>query len=190
MQVHKLPSMIVTSTFNVHLSLPNVDEILCELVSIVYVISTSSPDPLFLKIFWSSGLRASTGSQLAVSTSSRDTVHNPGGSHCIGKGRFLRGNGKDGTKNGRILHCGTVPPVVLELKLALGYAVAGTAAYVHHVVGVEHAELLLPAREAGDLVAEAGCTVAVFGTQHEEVRMLQRAHTMHAQIHPISKLHR
>ena len=69
-----------------------------------------------------------------------------------------------------------------ELKLALGYAVAGTAAHMHHVVGVKHAQLLLPTREAGDLVAEAGCTVAVFRTQHEEVRMLQGAHTMHAQI--------
>ena len=69
-----------------------------------------------------------------------------------------------------------------ELKLALGYAVAGTTAHMHHVVGVKHAQLLLPTREAGDLVAEAGCTVAVFGTQHEEVRMLQGAHTMHAQI--------
>ena len=69
-----------------------------------------------------------------------------------------------------------------ELKLALGYAVAGTAAHMHHVVGVKHAQLLLPTREAGDLVAEAGCTVAVFGTQHEEVRMLQGTHTMHSQI--------
>jgi len=78
---------------------------------------------------------------------------------------------------------------VSELKLAFGYAIAGATAHVHHVVGVEHTELLLPTGEAGDLVAETGGTVAVFGTQHEEVGMLQGAHTMHPQIHPTAELH-
>ena len=59
-----------------------------------------------------------------------------------------------------------------ELKLALRDAITGAPAYMHHMISVEHAELLLPTAEASDLVAEASCTVTVFGAQHKEVRML------------------
>ena len=69
-----------------------------------------------------------------------------------------------------------------ELKLTLGDTIAGPTTHVHHVIGVEHAQLLLPTGKASDLVAKASCTVAVFGAQHKEVRVLQGAHSMHAQI--------
>ena len=74
-----------------------------------------------------------------------------------------------------------------ELELALGDAIAGPPAHVHHVVRVEHAEFLLPTGEAGDLVAEASCTVSVFGAQHKKVGMLQGTHSMHSQIPEINK---
>lgn len=69
-----------------------------------------------------------------------------------------------------------------ELELTLGDAIACTTTHMHHVVGVEHAEFLLAAGKASDLVTEASCAVTIFGTQHEEVRVLQRTHTVHAQI--------
>ena len=72
--------------------------------------------------------------------------------------------------------------MMAELKLAFGDAVAGPAPDVHHVVRVEHAQLLLPAGEPGDLVAKAGGTISVFRAQHEEVGMLKSAHSMHPQI--------
>ena len=100
---------------------------------------------------------------------------------------YLRRNRKDGTKDRRVLHCRAVPLVVPELELAFGDAVAGAPAYVHHVVCVEHAEFLLPTGEAGDLVAEASCTIPVFGAQHKKVRMLQGTHSMHSQIPEINK---
>jgi hypothetical protein len=78
---------------------------------------------------------------------------------------------------------------VPELELALGNAVAGAPAHVHHMVCVEHAEFLLPTGEAGDLVAEASCTIPVFGAQHKKIRMLQGTHSMHSQIHPIAEFH-
>ena len=84
-------------------------------------------------------------------------------------------------------HRRAVPFVVPELELAFGDAVAGAPAYVHHVVCVEHAEFLLPTGEAGDLVAEASCTIPVFGAQHKKVRMLQGTHSMHSQIPEINK---
>ena len=34
-----------------------------------------------------------------------------------------------------------------ELKLALRDAITGAPAYMHHMISVEHAELLLPGRE-------------------------------------------
>ena len=55
--------------------------------------------------------------------------------------------GEDRTKDRGVLHRGAVPPVVPELELALSDSIPGASPHVDHVVGVEHAELLLPGRE-------------------------------------------
>jgi len=187
-EVHQLAAMVVAATRHTHLALPDVDEVLGEFVAVVDVVSTSSPDPFLFEIFGSPGLRTSAGSQLAVTASTRNAVDDARRGHCISESGFLRGNGENGTEDGRVFHRGAIPFMMAELKLAFGDAVAGPAPDVHHVVRVEHAQLLLPAGEPGDLVAKAGGTISVFRAQHEEVGMLKSAHAMHPQIHPIAEL--
>ena len=49
---------------------------------------------------------------------------------------------------------GAVPALEPELELALGDAPARAAAHVHHVVRVQHAQLLLADAETRDLLAK------------------------------------
>lgn len=62
--------------------------------------------------------------------------------------------GHDGSKDGGVVHGGAVPLLEPELVLALEDAFLRAAAHVHHVVGVEHAQLLLALGEPGDLAAQ------------------------------------
>ena len=64
---------------------------------------------------------------------------------------------QDGTKNGRIFDCRTVPFVMSELKLAFGNAITGSTANVHHVVSVKHTQLFLSTGKPRDLVTNPGC---------------------------------
>jgi len=81
--------VVTTASFNAHLSFPDVDEILGELVPIMDVISASTPNPLPFEISWSFGICTPTGSKLAIPATSGNAVHNPSGSDCIGKGSLF-----------------------------------------------------------------------------------------------------
>lgn len=89
-QIHQLAAVILASSLHAHFALTDVNEILGKFVSIVDVISTSTPNPFLPEIFGSSGLGTTTGSQLAVSATARDAVNDTGGSHRVGKCSFFR----------------------------------------------------------------------------------------------------
>ncbi len=53
---------------------------------------------------------------------------------------------------------------------------------MHHVISVEHAELFLARTQTGNLLANRGGGTAILGPEHEQIRVLQRAHALHPQI--------
>jgi hypothetical protein len=59
------------------------------LVSVMHVISTTAPDPLFSEVLWPLGLRASAGGELAVSAASRNAVNNSGRGDSVSKSGLL-----------------------------------------------------------------------------------------------------
>ena len=59
------------------------------LVSVLDVVSASSPDPSILKVLGSLGPRAATAGQLTIATPSADTVDHPGAGNSVGEGGLL-----------------------------------------------------------------------------------------------------
>lgn len=156
-QVHQLSAMVVSAASHAHLSFSDVNEILGKLVAVMDVISTTSPYPFLLEIFGATSLGTSAGCKLAVAAASGDAVHDPSGSYGISESSLFRWDRQDGTENGRVFNCRTIPFVMSELKLAFGDAVPGSAANVHHVVSVEHTQLFLTTGKPRDLVTNPGC---------------------------------
>jgi len=152
-----LAAVVVSPASYAHLAFSDVNEILGKLVTVMDVISTTSPYPFFLEIFGATSLRTSAGCKLSVAAASRDAVHYTSGSYGISKSSLLRRDRQDGTENGRVFDSGTIPFVMSELKLAFRNAIACAAAHVHHMVSVEHAELFLSARKPRDLITNTGC---------------------------------
>ena len=118
------------------------------------VIATSAPNPFLFEVVGSGGVRAAARVKLAVPAAPGDTVHDAGGGDSVGERRLARRNRENRAEHGRVVDCRAVPFLHAELVLTFGDAFPGASAHVHHVVGVEHAQLLLTRREAFDLGAQ------------------------------------
>merc|ERR1719319_1421372 len=142
-QVHQLSAPLHCARPLLCLPLADVHKVLSKFVSILHVVTTSTPDPLVFEVVWPLSIAAATTGQLTVPAAPADAVDHPGTGHRVGEGGFAGGYGEDGSEDGGVVHCGAVPPTVAELELALPYATPGPPAHMHHVVGVQHAQLLL-----------------------------------------------
>ena len=104
-EVHKLAGAVQSPGNFIGFSLADVDKVLSKsalsgirggssgadlLVSVLNIVSTSSPDPGRLQVLGPVGSTAPTAGQLAVPAAPGHAVHHPGAGHGVGEGRLLR----------------------------------------------------------------------------------------------------
>ena len=91
MQVHQFSSLFLARLGKRSLFFSDIDEALCEPVSILNVVSTSTPDPVLLKGFGSSCSGTTTVGQLSISTGSSNRVNYSGRCDGMSEGGLTRG---------------------------------------------------------------------------------------------------
>lgn len=85
MEIHQEPCVLHGSFLIGLFSFTGIHKLLAEAVAIDEIVSTTSPEPVSGKIFWSSRPAAATARQFALSACSAHCVHNTCCTDCISK---------------------------------------------------------------------------------------------------------
>lgn len=142
-QVHHDAGALVGASLVNPLTLPGVNKLLGEAVSVFDVIPAATPKPVPGQVFGPCRPAAAAGGELALPAGTAHGVDHPGCANRIGERRLPAAYLHDSAKHRVVVHSAAIPSSMSELILALLNARLCTLSNELHMVLIQLAEFLL-----------------------------------------------